>query len=70
MDGDALDLRNIADLLRRRAGLILSVTLLSLVVAGLALVLLKPVYSATALILVDPSKKNLLDPNEPGRIEF
>lgn len=66
MEGDALDLRNIADLLRRRAGLILSVTLLSLVVAGLALALLKPVYSATALILVDPSKKNLLDPNEPA----
>jgi succinoglycan biosynthesis transport protein ExoP len=64
MDGDALDLRNIADLLRRRAGLILLVTLLALGAASLALVMLKPVYSATALILVDPSKKNLLDPNE------
>ena len=64
MDGDALDLRTIADLLRRRAGLILLVTVLALGTAGLALVLLKPVYSATALILVDPSKKNLLDPDQ------
>ncbi len=64
MDGDALDLRTIADLLRRRAGLILLVTGLALGAAGLALVALKPVYSATALILVDPSKKNLLDPSE------
>ncbi len=63
MDGDAIDLRNIVDLLKRRLWLIVLVTVLALAAAGLALVTLKPVYTATALVLVDPSKKNLLDPD-------
>ena len=63
MDGDAIDLRNIVDLLKRRLWLIVLVAVLALAAAGLALVTLKPVYTATALVLVDPSKKNLLDPD-------
>lgn len=63
MDVDGQDLKTIVDLLRRRAGLILLVAMLVLGVAGLTVFALKPVYSATALILVDPSKKNLLDPS-------
>lgn len=63
MDGDALDLRSIFDLLKRRIWIILLVTVLVLGAAGVALLALKPVYSATALVLVDPSKKNLLDPD-------
>lgn len=63
MQDDAVDLRSIFDLLKRRIWFILLVTVLSLAVAGVALLALKPVYSSTALILVDPSKKNLLDPD-------
>jgi capsular exopolysaccharide synthesis family protein len=64
MDGDALDLRSIFSLLRRRLWLIALVVAVALGAAGLALLALKPVYTATTLVLVDPSKKNLLDPNE------
>lgn len=63
MDGDVIDLRSILGLLRRRIWLIVLVMLLALGAAGLALLVLKPVYTATALVLVDPSKKNLLDPD-------
>jgi capsular exopolysaccharide synthesis family protein len=64
MDGDALDLRSILNLLRRRIWLIALVIAVALGAASVALLALKPVYTATALVLVDPSKKNLLDPNE------
>ncbi len=62
MDGDAIDLRSILGLLRRRIWLIALVVVVSLGAAGLALLALKPVFTATALVLVDPSKKNLLEP--------
>ena len=62
MDGDTINLRNVFDLLRRRFWVIVSVAVLCLAVAGGALLVLRPVYTATTLILVDPSKKNLLDP--------
>lgn len=63
-EADTLDLRSIFDLLRRRIWIILLVTAVALAVAGVALLALKPVYTATALVLVDPSKKNLLDPDQ------
>lgn len=66
MDTDALDLRTIVDLLRRRGAFILLVTALALVAAGVAILAIKPVYSATALVLVDPNTKNLLDPTVPS----
>lgn len=62
MDDDQIDLREIFGLLRRKLWLIFLVALLALAGAGVALLALKPVYTATALVLVDPSKKNLLDP--------
>ncbi|MGN6487987.1 MAG: GumC family protein [Devosia sp.] len=62
MDGEIIDLRSIVGLLRRRIGLIALVIVVALAAAGLALLVLKPVYTATALVLVDTSKKNLLDP--------
>jgi len=62
MDANAFDLRNILQLLRRRWLLIVVVTAVSLATASIALFALKPVYTATTLVLVDPSKKNLLDP--------
>lgn len=63
MDGDVIDLRSIVGLLRRRIWLIALVIAVALGAAGLALLVLKPVYTATTLVLVDPSKKNLLDPD-------
>jgi len=70
MDGDAIDLRSIFGLLRRRIWLIVFVVAVCLGISGLALLALKPVYTATALILVDPSKKNLLDPNQQDMSGF
>lgn len=63
MDESTLDLRSIFDLLRRRVWIILAVVAVAIGIAGLTLLALKPVYTATALVLVDPSKKNLLDPD-------
>lgn len=62
MDAAALDLRGIFDLLRRRIWIIVAALVVAVGFAGLALLALKPIYSATTLVLVDPSKKNLLDP--------
>lgn len=62
MDETEFDLRSIFGLLRRQFRLIL-VTLI--VVTGLATLVafaLTPNYTASALLLVDPSNKNLLDP--------
>jgi uncharacterized protein involved in exopolysaccharide biosynthesis/Mrp family chromosome partitioning ATPase len=63
MDADAIDLRAVFGLLRRRLALLALVIVLVVAAAGLALLVLKPVYTATALVLVDPSAKNLLDPD-------
>jgi succinoglycan biosynthesis transport protein ExoP len=60
---DELDLRSALGLLRRQFRLILVTVFLVLAVAGAAIVVMKPLYTATALILVDPSRKNLLDPD-------
>lgn len=71
MDGDGLDLKGTLDLLGRRFWLILVVTAIVLGAAGVALLVLRPIYTATALVLVDPSKKNLLDPDmEAGGSSF
>lgn len=64
MGGDTFDLRDVLGLLRRRIWFIIAITVVVVGAAGIALLALKPVYTATALILVDPSKKNLLNPEE------
>ncbi len=66
-DGPGFDLGLALGVLRRSIWLIVATVLLSLGVAALALFALKPVYTATALVLVDPSQKNLLDPNAQNR---
>jgi capsular exopolysaccharide synthesis family protein len=58
-----IDLRRVLDLLRRRARLIIVTMLATLALATLVTVSLKPVYSASALVLVDPTSKNLLAPD-------
>jgi capsular exopolysaccharide synthesis family protein len=64
MGGDSFDLRDVLGLLRRRIWLIVAVAVVAIGLAGIALLALKPVYTATALVLVDPSKKNLLNPED------
>ncbi len=57
-----IDIRAILGLLRRRFRLI-AVTVITIVsLAGVAIFALTPIYTATALVLVDTSRKNLLEP--------
>lgn len=61
VDEVEIDLRGIANLLRRRIRLIALTLAVVLGVAILALVAIKPVYTASSLVMVDTSRKNLLD---------
>jgi capsular exopolysaccharide synthesis family protein len=63
MISDQLDLRGFLGLLRRRFRLI-AVTVIVAVAATSAVILaLKPIYTASALVMVDPTRKDLLDPD-------
>lgn len=65
MDETEIDIRGILGLLRRRLRLI--VTFVVIVgLAGIATVVLTPLFTASTLILVDTSRKNLLDPDMQG----
>ncbi|MDB5586557.1 MAG: hypothetical protein JWP26_1527 [Devosia sp.] len=65
-DGE-IDIRAIFGLLRRQFRLIAITTLAIVAAAGLATLALTPIYTATALIMVDPSRKDLLDPENQVR---
>nr|WP_295884923.1 Wzz/FepE/Etk N-terminal domain-containing protein [uncultured Devosia sp.] len=62
MEETTIDLRSIADLLRRQFRLIAISVISVVLLAGLVTFSLTPIYSASTLILVDPTRKNLLDP--------
>lgn len=66
MELSELDVRGFLALLRRQFRLILVTIVLVMVVSGIVVFSLTPIYSASALILVDPSRKNLLDPELQG----
>nr|WP_248310212.1 Wzz/FepE/Etk N-terminal domain-containing protein [Devosia sp. MC521] len=61
VDEAEIDLRGIANLLRRRIRLIALTVVATLGMAILALVAMTPVYTATGLVMVDTSRKNLLE---------
>ena len=63
MNDQGFDLRSIIGLLRRQARLIALTVVAVLVVASAAVFTMKPIYTASTLVLVDPSRKDLLDPN-------
>lgn len=65
MDDTTIDVRSILGLLRRQLRLIALVVVLCVAAAALVVYLLTPIYAATALVLFDPSTKNLLDPDAP-----
>lgn len=62
MDETEFDLRSIFGLLRRQFRLIIITMIAVVAIAGTIAFSLTPIYTASALILVDPSSKNLLDP--------
>jgi len=66
MEHQEIDGPGLVDLLRRRAGLVAVVLALCLGGAGGAVLALTPLYSASALVLVDPSRTLLLDPETVG----
>jgi len=61
-----IDVRGIIAFIRRQMRLILVTFILAVVLAGLLGLALTPRYSASTLILVDPTNKNLLDPAMAG----
>lgn len=62
MDETEFDLRSIFGLLRRQFRLIAITMIAMLAIAATVAFSLTPIYTSSALILVDPSSKNLLDP--------
>lgn len=64
MSSDTLTLRDAALVLRRQGRLIALVGILVLGLAGLYLTLAAPLYTAEALVFVDPAQKNLLNPDD------
>lgn len=63
MAGADIDIRDIWSLLRRRLRLIVMTFLMVTGLAGVAAIALPKFFTASALILIDPSRKNLLDPD-------
>lgn len=63
MAGADIDIRDIWGLLRRRFRLIVMTLLVVTGLAGVAAIALPKFFTASALILIDPSRKNLLDPD-------
>lgn len=61
MDDTEIDIRSIIGLLRRQLYLIMAVIVVSLGLAAIAIFALSPIYTATALVMVDPNPKDLLD---------
>ncbi|MCX5514708.1 GumC family protein [Kaistia algarum] len=71
------DLRSLVGLLRRQIKLIVATILVVNGIAALVIFQLTPIYTASALVMVDPRQKDILDPdgqvsllpNDSGRVE-
>lgn len=63
-----LDIRNLLGVLRRQMKLMLGTIAVVMALAVGFIMLVPPQYSATALVLVDPSQKNLLNPAGGGPV--
>ncbi len=61
MEDSEIDIRSIIGLLRRRLLLIISTVVVVVGAAAAVAFTLTPLYTASALVLVDPSRKNVLD---------
>lgn len=72
MNDAVIDLRQLISLLRRQLRLIVTVVILVVGLAAVVVFSIPPKYSASALVLVDSSEKNLLTPDANdglGRID-
>lgn len=58
------DLRGVFAILRRQSRLIVMTVVIVMAMASLYVLTATPLYRAEALLLVDPSEQNLLDPNK------
>lgn len=75
--GRSFDLRSAIGLLRRQIKLIIATILVVNGIAALIIFQLTPIFTATALVMVDPRQKDILDPdgqvsllpNDSGRVE-
>jgi len=70
MEDDEIDLMSLIETLRRQIGLILVTIALSLAIAAVYLFAVTPIFTASSLILVDPSQKNLLDPDAASNVNL
>ena len=66
MENYEFDIRSFFGLLRRQARLIVLTVIAVVAVSSVVVFSLKPMFTASALIMVDPSRKNLLDPELQG----
>ncbi len=64
MTDDTIDIRSLLAMFKRQLRLIIITVFLFVGIAGIYLSTSTPLYRSTALIYVDPSNKNLLDPNQ------
>lgn len=62
MDETEIDLWSIIGLLRRQLRLIVATVVVVVGIAAIVAYTLTPIYSASTLVMVDPTSKNLLDP--------
>lgn len=66
-DGNAenysIDLREIAQILRRRRWIVIATTLALLTVAFLFVLFVTPRYTATSTVLIDPHRSSVVDSN-------
>ena len=65
---DTIGLKDLFSILRRRIRLILATVLLAIAATLIVLFQIEPQYRSTVLLLVDPSQKNLLSPDDAQRL--
>lgn len=68
ISAEIIDLRELVSILRRRARLVLLTIAIILGLAFLYLARTTPLYTATAMILIDPARKDLLQPTDSVNI--
>ena len=68
IDDDEIDLKALFETMRRQAGLILATAALFVAGAVFYLLSVTPIFTATALVLVDPSQKDILQSGPDGTV--
>lgn len=66
MEPSAVDIKAIIGLVRRRYLIVAGSILLAFGITLVALIVLQPAYTATALVMVEPGGKDLLKPDQDG----